>query len=75
MAQRCRSSYRGKRYSLGYPLVRTWKIRLEYGNCCGRMIGAHLTEGFMMDPEASVGALVYQHPNCTYFSVGEADEA
>jgi 5-methyltetrahydrofolate--homocysteine methyltransferase len=27
-----------------------------------------LTEGFMMDPEASVSALVFQHPDCTYFS-------
>jgi len=25
----------------------------------------------MMDPEASVSALVFQHPDCTYFSVGE----
>jgi 5-methyltetrahydrofolate--homocysteine methyltransferase len=33
-----------------------------------------LTEGFMMDPEASVSALVFQHPDCTYFSVGEGTE-
>jgi cobalamin-dependent methionine synthase I len=25
----------------------------------------------MMDPEASVSALVLQHPDCNYFSVGE----
>jgi cobalamin-dependent methionine synthase I len=25
----------------------------------------------MMDPEASVSALVFQHPDCTYFSVGD----
>jgi cobalamin-dependent methionine synthase I len=31
-----------------------------------------LTEGFMMDPEASVSALVFQHADCAYFSVGEA---
>jgi 5-methyltetrahydrofolate--homocysteine methyltransferase len=37
-------------------------------------IGVQLTEGFMMDPEASVSALVFQHPDCTYFSVGEAGE-
>jgi cobalamin-dependent methionine synthase I len=29
----------------------------------------------MMDPEASVSALVFQHPDCAYFSVGEAGEA
>ncbi len=37
-------------------------------------IGVQLTEGFMMDPEASVSALVFQHPDCTYFSVGESEE-
>jgi hypothetical protein len=37
-------------------------------------IGVQLTEGFMMDPEASVSALVFHHPDCTYFGVGEAGE-
>jgi 5-methyltetrahydrofolate--homocysteine methyltransferase len=32
-----------------------------------------LTEGFMMDPEASVSALVFQHPDCTYFSAVDAE--
>jgi len=26
-------------------------------------------------PEASVSALVYAHPDCTYFSVGDAAES
>jgi cobalamin-dependent methionine synthase I len=25
----------------------------------------------MMDPEASVSALVFHHPDCTYFGVGD----
>jgi cobalamin-dependent methionine synthase I len=29
----------------------------------------------MMDPEASVSALVFQHPNCTYFSAGEGSDS
>ena len=29
----------------------------------------------MMDPEASVSALVFHHPDCTYFSVGDAPDA
>jgi 5-methyltetrahydrofolate--homocysteine methyltransferase len=37
-------------------------------------IGVQLTEGFMTDPEARVSALVIHHPDCTYFSVGEAAE-
>jgi hypothetical protein len=28
----------------------------------------------MMDPEASVSALVFHHPDCTYFSVGDTAE-
>ena len=27
--------------------------------------------GFMMDSEASVSALVFHHPDCTYFSAGD----
>ena len=38
-------------------------------------IGVQLTEGFMMEPEASVSALVFHHPDATYFSVGAAEMA
>jgi 5-methyltetrahydrofolate--homocysteine methyltransferase len=37
-------------------------------------IGVDLTEGSMMEPEASVSALVFHHPDAAYFSVGPADE-
>jgi 5-methyltetrahydrofolate--homocysteine methyltransferase len=33
-------------------------------------IGVALTDGFMMDPEASVSALVFHHPQAGYFSIG-----
>jgi 5-methyltetrahydrofolate--homocysteine methyltransferase len=75
MAQRFVSRYRGKRYSFGYPACPNledqagiWKLLRP------EEIGVQLTEGFMMDPEASVSALVYAHPDCTYFSVGETVE-
>jgi 5-methyltetrahydrofolate--homocysteine methyltransferase len=75
MAQRFTSKYRGKRYSFGYPACPNledqagmWKLLRP------EEIGVQLTEGFMMDPEASVSGLVFQHPDCTYFSVGEAGE-
>jgi cobalamin-dependent methionine synthase I len=29
-------------------------------------IGVELTEGMMMEPEASVSALVFQHSDCAY---------
>jgi 5-methyltetrahydrofolate--homocysteine methyltransferase len=75
MAQRFTSRYRGKRYSFGYPAcpdledqAGLWKLLRP------EEIGVQLTEGFMMDPEASVSALVFHHPDCTYFSVGESPE-
>ena len=73
MAQRFTSRYRGKRYSFGYPAcpeladqAGIWKLLKP------EEIGVQLTEGFMMDPEASVSALVFIHPDCTYFGVEES---
>ena len=75
MGQRFTSRYRGKRYSFGYPAcpdledqASIWKLLRP------EEIGVQLTEGFMMDPEASVSALVFQHPDCVYFSVGDGSE-
>jgi len=76
MAQRFTSRYRGKRYSFGYPAcpnledqAAIWKLLKP------EEIGVQLTEGFMMDPEASVSALVFHHPDCTYFSVGDSADS
>ena len=76
MAQRFTSRYRGKRYSFGYPAcpdledqAGLWRLLRP------EEIGVQLTEGFMMDPEASVSALAFQHPDCTYFSVADAENA
>jgi 5-methyltetrahydrofolate--homocysteine methyltransferase len=70
MQDRFTSRYRGKRYSFGYPACPNledqqglWKL------LCPDEIGVALTEGMMMDPEASVSALVFHHPDCAYFSV------
>jgi hypothetical protein len=72
MAQRYTSRYRGKRYSFGYPAcpdledpAGIWKLLKP------EEIGVELTEGFMMDPEASVSALAFIHPDCSCLSVGE----
>jgi 5-methyltetrahydrofolate--homocysteine methyltransferase len=74
MQERFTSRYRGKRYSFGYPAcpnledqVKLWKLLRPED------IGVELTEGFMMEPEASVSALVFHHPDCAYFSAA-ADE-
>ncbi len=76
MQDRFTSRYRGKRYSFGYPACPNlddqqgiWEL-LRPGD-----IGVELTEGMMMNPEASVSGLVFHHPDCVYFSAGEADRS
>ena len=34
----------------------------------------YLTEGMMMEPEAAVSAVVFHHPDCAYFSVGDLEK-
>jgi 5-methyltetrahydrofolate--homocysteine methyltransferase len=70
MIDRFKANYRGKRYSFGYPAC----PRLEDQQILFRVlrpeeIGVELTDGCMMDPEASVSAVVFHHPDATYFSV------
>jgi len=72
MKDRFTSRYRGKRYSFGYPAC----PRLEDQEALFQAIAAggdrvELTDGFMMDPEASVSALVFHHPDASYFTVSE----
>ncbi len=71
MMDRFRAQYRGKRVSFGYPAcpdledqAKLWRLLRP------EEIGVELTEGFMMDPEASVSALVFHHPQAEYFGVG-----
>jgi 5-methyltetrahydrofolate--homocysteine methyltransferase len=72
MAERFTSRYRGKRYSFGYPACPNLEDQAGIWMLLHpEEIGVHLTEGMMMDPEASVSALVFHHPDCTYFSVGD----
>ncbi len=75
MQDRFTSRYRGKRYSFGYPAcpnledqTKLWQLLRPED------IGVNLTEGFMMEPEASVSAMVFQHPDCAYFSAAEEPE-
>lgn len=62
--------YRGKRYSFGYPACPDLAFQRELFKALRpEEIGVHLTEGDMMEPEASVSALVFQHPDARYFGV------
>jgi 5-methyltetrahydrofolate--homocysteine methyltransferase len=63
-----KARYRGLRVSFGYPAcpeladqATLWRLLRP------EQIGVQLTEGFMMDPEASVSALVFHHPAAKYF--------
>ncbi|HLG18367.1 MAG TPA: methionine synthase [Bdellovibrionota bacterium] len=62
--------YPGRRYSFGYPACPDLAgQKVLFDLLQAEEIGVELTEGFMMDPEASVSALVFHHPEATYFSV------
>ena len=62
--------YRGKRYSFGYPACPDLAgQRGLFAALDPSDIGVQLTEGDMMDPEASVSALVFHHPGARYFGV------
>ncbi|RJG24614.1 methionine synthase [Paenibacillus thiaminolyticus] len=73
MKERFGARYQGIRVSFGYPAC----PNLEDQEPLFRLmqpedIGVHLTEGFMMEPEASVTAMVFAHPQGTYFNVDKA---
>jgi 5-methyltetrahydrofolate--homocysteine methyltransferase len=68
VAEKLKAHYRGIRVSFGYPAcpdladqATLWRLIEPDG------IGIQLTEGFMMDPEASVSAVVFHHPQAKYF--------
>ena len=75
MQERFKARYRGVRVSFGYPAC----PRLEDQEKLFRLldvesaIGVQLTEGHMMDPEASVSALVFHHPDARYFVISPGD--
>jgi 5-methyltetrahydrofolate--homocysteine methyltransferase len=72
VADKLKAHYRGLRVSFGYPAcpeladqATLWRLLRP------EEIGVALTEGFMMDPEASVSALVFHHPAAKYFKASD----
>ena len=68
LEDKLKARYRGLRVSFGYPAcpeladqATLWRLLQP------EQIGIQLTDGFMMDPEASVSALVFHHPSARYF--------
>jgi len=71
MKERFRAAYRGRRYSFGYPACPDLDDQVGlFGLLAPQDIGVELTDGMMMDPEASVSAVVFHHPDATYFAAG-----
>jgi 5-methyltetrahydrofolate--homocysteine methyltransferase len=72
LTQRFQAATRGKRTSFGVPACPRLDDQGELFRLLepGR-IGVQLTDGFTMDPEASVSALAFHHPDAMYFAVGE----
>jgi len=68
MKDRFKAKYHGKRYSPGYPACP--ELEMQEGLFAALQpedIGIHLTDGHMMEPEASVSAVVLHHPQTRYF--------
>ncbi len=70
-----KARYRGVRVSFGYPACPRLEDQEKLFRVLDveRQIGVRLTEGYMMDPEGSVSALVFHHPDAKYFSLSSED--
>ena len=77
MRERFKARYRGVRVSFGYPACPRLEDQAKLFKLLQttETIGVDLTEGFMMEPEASVSALVFHHPQAKYFSILEEELA
>jgi 5-methyltetrahydrofolate--homocysteine methyltransferase len=65
-----------KRFSFRYPSCPNLEDQSEpWKPFIPEEIGVRLTEVSMMDSEASVTAIVFHHPDCTHFSMGDAAES
>nr|WP_141190821.1 methionine synthase [Terrilactibacillus laevilacticus] len=70
MQERFTAKYQGQRYSFGYPACPNLEDQEKLFKLIRpEDIGIQLTDGWMMDPEASVTAVVVTHPEARYFNV------
>lgn len=70
MQQRFSAKYQGQRFSFGYPACPDLEDQAKLFQLLQPQdIGIELTDGFMMEPEASVTAIVFAHPEARYFNV------
>ncbi|TLS50155.1 methionine synthase [Paenibacillus antri] len=68
------AKYRGQRFSFGYPACPNLEDQAPLFELLQPSdIGVELTDSFMMEPEASVSAIVFAHPEARYFNVDKAE--
>ena len=73
MQDRFKARYHGIRVSFGYPACPNLADQeLLFRLLDPNSIGVSLTDGCMMDPEATVSALVFHHRQARYFNVESA---
>jgi 5-methyltetrahydrofolate--homocysteine methyltransferase len=73
MQERFGAKYIGQRFSFGYPACPNLEDQAPLFELLKpEDIGVELTESFMMEPEASVSAIVFAHPEARYFNVDKA---
>jgi 5-methyltetrahydrofolate--homocysteine methyltransferase len=67
--------YRGRRVSFGYPACPRLEDQEQLFRALEveKNLGVHLTEGYMMEPEGSVSAMVFHHPQARYFALSPTD--
>lgn len=69
MKERFGARYQGIRVSFGYPACPNLEDQKKLFRLIEpERIGIQLTEGSMMEPEASVSAMVFSHPQARYFN-------
>jgi 5-methyltetrahydrofolate--homocysteine methyltransferase len=69
MQERFGARYQGIRVSFGYPACPDLEDQAKLFRLLRpEDIGVELTDGFMMEPEASVSAMVFSHPQARYFN-------
>jgi 5-methyltetrahydrofolate--homocysteine methyltransferase len=70
MRERFSARYQGQRFSFGYPACPELEDQQKLFKLIQpEDIGIQLTDGCMMEPEASVSAIVFAHPEARYFNV------
>ena len=65
-----RASYRGSRYSFGYPACPNVEDQAKLFQLIdAATIGVSLSEEFQLEPEQSTSAIIVHHQEATYFSI------